>query len=213
MQFQTPRLHFGQRPPVDEEDTGDGIPKPMTAKAIARRAAGIREAAEILAVLPGPGESLHAIMTARLDMTDVLNAILERKGRCDVAHIATLGYNRRNLGQLLAWLDAGTVGQVQLVASKFFRGHQGALAEETLAEFRKRRSSVAFVASHCKVMALAFTDGTRLAIEGSSNLCSNGSSREQFCVVSDTGLHDFHAAWIREMIARADSIKETKRAG
>ena len=74
--FSPRRLHFGNRPDLDTEDGGEGLPLPLRVKLAARRAAGIREAKETLAHLPGPGESLHAIMTARLDMSDVLNALL-----------------------------------------------------------------------------------------------------------------------------------------
>src|SRR5581483_7553240 len=118
--------------------------------------------------------SLHAIMTARLDMTDVLNALLDRLGRCETAAVATLGYNRKNFKSMLAWLDAGKLGTLSLVASIFFRSHNGDLWTETVEELRRRGSRAACCPSHCKVMALAFADGTRLAVEGSANLCSNG---------------------------------------
>jgi hypothetical protein len=198
--FTAQRIPFG-RPAVldDGDDDGRDLPRPHLLRLQARRAAGIKEAADTLALLPGPGESLHAVMTARLDMTDVLNALLEKLGRCDTARIATLGLNRRNYRAMLRWLDTGAVGGMTLLVSKFFRSHNGELFTEMVEEFRKRKQRVAAVDSHCKVMALAFADGTRLAVEGSANLCSNGSAREQFCVVNDAGIHDFHAAWISAM--------------
>jgi hypothetical protein len=199
--FTVRRIRFGHHA-ADPDDEGEGLPRPALVRLQARRAAGIREAAEALARLPGPGESLHAIMTARLDMTDVLNALLEKLGRCTAARIATLGYNRRNFKMMLHWLDAGQVGSLTLLASIFFRSHNGDLWAETLEEFRRRGQRAACVPSHCKVMALAFAEGTRLAVEGSANLCSNGSAREQFCIINDAGLHDFHATWIAEMVTK-----------
>jgi hypothetical protein len=198
--FTVRRLHFGDRP--DQDDDGAGLPLPLRVKLAARRAAGIREASETLALLPRRGESLHALCTARMDLTDVVNALLDRLGRCDRLAVATLGYNARNLRAMLGWLDRGAVGELTLLASIFFRSHNGALWDETLTEFRSRGQRAACCHSHAKVIALAFASGERLAIEGSANLCGNGSGREQFALINDAGLHDWHARWVAEMVAR-----------
>ena len=187
---------------ADAGDNGDGLPTPARIKLAARRAAGIREAREVLTQLPGPGESLHALVTARLDLTDVLNALLDTLGRCDRMAIATLGYNERNLKSMLAWLDAGDVGTLTLCASIFFRAHKGELWERTQEEFRARGQRVACCHSHAKVVALAFASGQRLSIEGSANLCGNGSGREQFALINDGPLHDWHAAWIEALVVK-----------
>jgi hypothetical protein len=200
--FHPRRVHFGAPLPDAEDDDGGDLPRPRLLRLQARRAAGIAEAAETLELLPGPGESLHCLMTARLDMTDVLNALLDKLGRCETARIATLGLNRRNYRAMLRWLDGGKVGGLTLLVSKFFRAHNAQLFSELVDEFRQRKQRAAAVDSHAKAMALAFADGTRFAIEGSANLCSNGSAREQFAVVNDAGLHDFHAAWIDALVNR-----------
>src|SRR3954451_21139122 len=144
-------------------------------------------------------------------MTDVLNALLEKLGRCDRARIATLGYNRRNFKTMLGWLDAGAVGELTLVASLFFRSHNGDLWEETLAEFRRRGQRAACAPSHAKVMTLAFADGTRFVCEGSANLCSNGSAREQFALINDAGLHDWHATWIQALVDKHEGHESGSR--
>ena len=90
--FSARRMAFGDR--AGPDDDGDGLPRPALVRLQARRATGIREAKQTLAHLPGSGESLHALCTARLDLTDVVNALLERLGRCDRMRVATLGYNR-----------------------------------------------------------------------------------------------------------------------
>ena len=136
--FQVRRLHFGA-PGDAAGDDGEGLPTPTRIKLAARRAAGIAEAAAVLAHLPAPGESLHAVCTARLDLTDVINALLERLGRCDRMLVATLGYNEANLRTMLAWLDSGAVRRLSLVASIFFRSHKGDLWTETLKAFRARK--------------------------------------------------------------------------
>jgi hypothetical protein len=192
---------FGQHS-VDADDNGEGLPTPAKIKLALRRAAGIAEAKTVLDNLPGPGESLHCICTARMDLADVIVALGERFGVCERLLIATLGYNDRNLAAMIEWLDAGAVRSLSLVASKFFRAHKGALWEETLSAFRTRGQRAACCDSHAKVVTLAFESGERLCIEGSANLCGNGSGREQFALINDVGLHDWHAAWIQELVDR-----------
>jgi hypothetical protein len=201
--FSVRRIHFGEH--AGEGDEGADLPRPALVRLQARRAAGIREAKETLAHLPGPGESLHALCTARMDLTDVINALLERLGPCDRLLIATLGYNARNLRAMLGWLDDRAAGELQLLASIFFRSHNGELWEETLEEFRGRKQRAACCHSHAKVVTLAFASGERLSIEGSANLCGNGSGREQFALVNDVGLHDWHAQWIAATIAKHET--------
>src|SRR5262249_26817280 len=103
---------------------------------------------------------------------------------------------------MLGWLDSGTVKQLSLVASLFFRAHKADLWTETLMEFRKRKQRATCCHSHAKVVTLAFAGGARLAIGGSANLCGNGSGREQFALFNGAALHDWHAAWIDGLIDR-----------
>jgi hypothetical protein len=56
--------------------------------------------------------------------------------------------------------------------------------------------------SHAKVVAMAFASGERLCLEGSANLRGSGSAREQFCLINDPTLADWHAAWVTEAVAR-----------
>jgi hypothetical protein len=206
--FSVRRLHFGRRPDAEADDDGDGLPTPRRVKLAARRSAGIAEAKAVLEHLPGPGESLHAVCTARLDLSDVLNALLERLGRCDRLRIATLGYNARNLRAMLGWLDGGRVASLTLLASIFFRAHNGDLWAQTLGEFRSRKQRAACCHSHAKVVTLALASGERLSIEGSANLCGNGSAREQFAVINDAGLCEWHERWIEAMVDRHEGKSE-----
>ena len=91
------------------------------------------------------------------------------------------------------------------MASIFFRSHNGELWDETLSEFRRRKQRAACCHSHAKVVTLAFASGERLSIEGSANLCGNGSGREQFALIHDAGLHDWHARWIEGLLDKHES--------
>lgn len=211
--FAPPRRLFVPRPPPadPDEDNGEALPAPTLLRARARRLAGIREARGCLAHFPGPGESLHCVATARFDLSDLVGLLLDRSGPCRACLVATLSYNDRNLRHLLRWLDSGAVRSLGLLCSIFFRSHKLPLWEETLAAFRERGQRAACVHSHAKVITLAFDSGLRLAVEGSANLAGNGSGREQFCLVNDPGLHDWHTAWIKEQLSRGEA-KEKARA-
>ena len=197
--FAPQRVHFGEH--ADTDDDGEGLPRPQLVKLKARRAAGIAEAKETLANLPGPGESLHALCTARMDLTDVIGHLLERFGPCRL-HVATLGYNARNLRTMLSWLDQSAASELTLLASIFFRSHNGELWETTQEEFRERKQHAACCHSHAKCVAMTFASGERFAIEGSANLCGNGSGREQFALINDPGLTVWHRDWIAAMVER-----------
>lgn len=206
--FRPARVHFGDKPPDDFSDDGAGLPTPIRTKATARRTAGIREAKAVIEHLPGPGESLHAVVTARLDLTDVINAMIDTVGPVDRMNVATLGYNPRNLATMLNWLDSGRVKSLSLVASIFFRSHKGSLWEESVAEFRSRGQRAACCHSHAKVVSMMFADGRAFSIEGSANLCGNGSGREQFALFADAELTCWHSAWIEELVSKHEQAHE-----
>jgi hypothetical protein len=195
MIFNTPRPLFGRRPQAES------FPTPIIGKARERRTAQLAEAADILDVLPGEGETLHALMTGRYDLMHLLAALIGKLGGCSAARIATLSYNERNLDEMTKLLDAGAVGTMTLLCSAFFRDHNKQLWTATLDEFRARGQRAAAARSHCKIICLACTDGRRYSLEGSANLRTNGN-REQFALTQEATIHDWHAAWIDDLVSR-----------
>ncbi len=159
----------------------------------------LAEAEDVLTVLPGPGESLHAVMTGRYDFMHVLTALIGRLGEVRAARVATLAYNARNLTELLALLDSGKVRTLTFLCSAFFKSHNQDLWERTVEEFRKRGQRAAAARSHAKIVTLALVAGGRYVLEGSANLRTN-SNREQFALFQDAGLHDWHAEWIDALV-------------
>jgi hypothetical protein len=210
--FSVRKLHFGRRADDPDDDNGEGLPTPLRVKLAARRAAGIAEAKAILEHLPEPGESLHAIATYRMDLTDVIGALLERFGPCERMRIATLGYNARNLRTLLSWLDSGAVRSLALVASRFFRAHNGALWRETLDEFHRRGQRAACCHSHAKVVSMEMASGDKFSLEGSANLCGSGSAREQVALIRHDALATWHGSWIDDLVSKYEG-DEGDRAG
>jgi hypothetical protein len=160
----------------------------------------LRESADILAHLPGPGESLHALMTGLYDfLTLVGHVITTRAFPCAELRIATLAFSSRNTAELVQLLDAGAVRRVSLLASDFFAKHNKAEWTEAARELQAHGMPIAAPRSHAKVTCLHFADGLKLVFEGSANLRTNGN-REQFALFNDPDLHDWHATWIDEAL-------------
>ncbi len=175
-----------------------GLPGAHTAKARRRYAAMLRDSADILARLPEPGESLHALMTGLYDfMTLVGHVITHHPAPCARLRIATLAFSSRNTHEIAALLDGGAVSCASLLCSDFFAKHNKAEFAEAVRELGERGVRVAAPRSHAKVTCLHFGDGVKLVFEGSANLRTNGNI-EQFALFNDAELHDWHAAWIEE---------------
>ncbi len=193
-----------------------GPPDQIITKADRRRTASLRQAAQVIKHLPAPGEALHALMTGRYDLLHLVLAILQdRPAKCEQCRIATLSFHQRNVHELMKTLDAGTIGSLTLLCSTFFRENTPAVYDEAFAELvEARKQRLAFARNHAKVVCLAFADGVRYSLEGSANLRTN-SNQEQFCLIHDAKLHDWHAQWIDAMVKKneGDRGREAKASG
>lgn len=199
---------FPGLPSLARPAAGDFRRRAHAFKARLRRSAQLKKAAEVLPHLPGPGESLHTLLTGYFDFALVLTCVLRsRPCPCEHARIATLSFGRKNVQEMAGWLDEGLVGHLTLLCADFMAKaspevYQGAVVE--LVE--KRGQVVGSARCHAKVATLAFADGLRLSFEGSANVrtCRN---LENLAVVNDPGLHDFHAAWIDAKVKEHDVEK------
>jgi ABC-type ATPase involved in cell division len=149
---------------------------------------------DVLAHLPAPGESLHALMTGRYDLCDLLDVLLYRLGNALAVRIATLSFNERNARRMIEWTTSATVGRLTVLCSRFFVEHNHEVYEP-LRQALTVPHRIASSRNHCKVACFHFADGCKLALEGSANLRTNGNL-EQFCLLHDDDLHDWHAQWI-----------------
>ncbi len=190
---------FGRKPAPGALDTLPGV---FTARDRQKRFAMLAEAAEIVPHLPAPGESLHAIMTGRYDLTALLMVVLDRFAvRCDRLRVAMLAFSKRNVYELAGLIDAGKVVALTLLCSSFFRRQNPEEYQFGHGELVQARACrLAATRNHCKVMCLHFADGRKLTFEGSANLRTN-SNREQIALFHHDGLHDWHAAWIDAEVA------------
>ncbi len=185
----------------------DGVPAPLLRGAAGnRRLAALKEAGDILEVLPGPGESLHALMTGRYDLTDLLEVIYSRLGAVAHLRVATLSFNGHNLLLMKHWLEAGHVRRLSLLYSSFFADHNPEIVLQLAEALEGGKHRHKAARNHCKVVALEMADGRKLSLEGSANLRTN-SNREQFALIDGPELHDWHAAWIDEQLSHGQAEK------
>jgi len=192
-------IKFGKQP---EEAEADEAPKPKLIQAEVRRFAALREAIAILDVIPTvPRQSLHAIMTGRYDLADLIGVMIKKLGSIKVLRIATLSISERNCNSMAKWLDTKSVGEIRLLISHFWAEHNRddfAALNDSFACFPGCK--LAASRSHCKVIGMEFESG-KYILEGSANLRTN-SNWEQFCLVLDPELHDWHSTWIDEQIEK-----------
>lgn len=167
-----------------------------------RRMACLKEARDVLPVLPAEGETLHAIMTGTYDLMHLIIVLLDRLGSpCQQLRIATLSLLARNVTEMASLLDAGKVQRLDLLASDFFSRHDKAIFNELVQELSSRGQRVAAARSHCKVVCLALEDGRKYLLEGSANLRTN-KNQEQFALTWDAALHDWYAVWLDDMVSK-----------
>ena len=172
------------------------------------RTACLREAADALAELPAEGETLHALMTGTYDLMHLLIVLLGALGSpCLLMRVATLSLSARNVAEMAALLDAGTVKRLDLLVSDFARKHDKDIFASLLAEFSSRGQRVAAARSHCKVVTLALADGRRYALEGSANLRTN-HNLEQFALSRGPELFGWYDAWLDAMMQKYE-VNET----
>ena len=90
--------------------------------------------------LPEPGESLHLVTRKKYSLWHVVKATLTLGAPATIARltIATLGFSRENLEELLALLDGGQIGAVDFLYSVYFRSNEKELCLRLTAELGRR---------------------------------------------------------------------------
>jgi hypothetical protein len=161
----------------------------------------IANAAKHLDGLPMVGETWHLVCKGNYSQWDLVPAILQLADPATIAYlgIATLGFSKSNLEELLAMLDGGTVARVDFLYSVYFRSVEKDACALLQHELTARDQRVACCRTHAKLLLLELSDGQCFVNESSANLrsCRNV---EQSTFTHDRGLLDFHRKWISELM-------------
>jgi hypothetical protein len=124
-----------------------------------RRFACLQAAAEAAEIIPAEGEAVHVVMSGCYDLQHVLIVLLGRLGcPCSTMRVATLSLSRRNVMEMAALIDGGTVRRIDLLTSDFFAKHDDDIFAELVQEFQARGQRVAAARSHCKVVTMELED-------------------------------------------------------
>ncbi|MCE9552621.1 MAG: hypothetical protein K8T91_04485 [Planctomycetes bacterium] len=170
----------------------------------ARRVASAREC--MGGRLPNERQAIHAVISGRHSLFDMLPAVLELAAPATIAelHIATLGFSKQNVAALCAMLDAGTIGRLVLICSHYFAGTSTTIHEYATQELATRQDKAVFLSirNHAKLLLIRLTDGRAITIESSANLrsCKN---IEIATVIGSPAVYEFHAGWMAKLIGRA----------
>jgi hypothetical protein len=165
-----------------------------------------KTAAELLPELPEPRETVHCLMLGTFDLCQVISATAKRVPELRHLRVATLCYSKRNVAELCSLLEGRKDDPLALtlLVSVFFREHNKALHEYAVGELTEYPNvRIGAARSHCKVTLFDLGAGDGLVFEGSANLRTN-KNREQLAAVRDRPLHDWHAAWIDDLVRRDD---------
>lgn len=157
--------------------------------------------ARALTRLPAPGETWHIICKGNWPAWAMVPRTLELIAPRRIAWlgIATLGFSRDNADELQQMLDAGDIGQCDLLFSCYFRAHEETLVGYLTHEMQRRGQRIKAIRNHAKILAMQLSDGTGITVESSANLrsCRNV---EQFTITSDATLAAFHRDWMNTLL-------------
>jgi len=99
-------------------------------------------------------------------------------------------------------MDAGQIGELWFLYSVFHKSLEKEASLRLTTELTSRGGHVLAMLCHAKILLLELSDGRRFTVESSANLRSCGSV-EQFFMVNDAELYEFHSGWINSLFDKA----------
>jgi hypothetical protein len=172
-----------------------------TDKSVMLDARRLQNAIEHIGRLPEPGEAFHCVTAKRYSLWHVIQATLHLAAPATIAYlgIATLGFSKTNLDDLLAEIDSGRIWKCDFLYSVYFKSNERESCERLAHELTTRGHRVVAMLTHAKILLMALTDGRAFVVESSANLRSC-SSIEQMMLTQDRELHEFHRNWVDELM-------------
>ena len=168
-------------------------------------AAKVSNAARQIQRMPEQNETIHVIMSGNYDGFDIVNGILALAAPATIRRleICTMGFNVRNVAELIGLMDAGQVGEVRFICSVFYKAHEPGVYNELKKALADRGGSAIAIRSHCKIILIETTGGDFLAYESSANLRSC-RMLEQFTLTNSAAVVEFHRSWMDKKFKHGD---------
>jgi hypothetical protein len=155
-------------------------------------------AAGLIAQIPAPGETLHAILRGDFVLGDALPPLLAAYGPCQHLRISTLALSVKNAETLRELVRTGAASHITLICSHYFRAVDKISVFHAITEILAGFAEIKVSRCHAKILLLANDRGDALVFEGSANLRSSDTI-EQLSVFNDPEIHSFHATWMDEI--------------
>lgn len=196
------RSPFSARPKIDDQpQLGAQVLRRQVTKRTFKHLHEVANAIAELDRLPARDESVHCLMRGNFHGWDLVPAVLHlaQPATITALYVATLGFNKQNATELVAFLDSGKVHSVVFVCSCYFQKANPDEFELLRAGLALRGHSVVATRSHAKILAMQLSDGRAVVAESSANLrsCRN---IEQVCLTESPELFGFHRHWIDEVV-------------
>lgn len=159
-------------------------------------------AAELVTRLPATSETLHFIMDGNFTLATVIPLIQSLIGEPCKLTICTLGLNDATTDQLAAMLKAGTLAELRLAFSSYFRASDPNTAAHAVDALTKLGASIAVERLHAKIQLWEpASQPDRYVLETSANLRSC-QCVEIAAITNDAGLFTFHDQWLTQFFNR-----------
>lgn len=157
-------------------------------------------AADILRSLPQPGESWHIVGNGSFDYYSFIPVIVDLLGGTNVVfHGSTWTMNRENVIDLLSLFDQGKISQIAMLTGLYFKRRESSVYASLIEGLQERGQRFMALENHAKVTLLQHADSW-IVMEGSANYTANPRI-EQYCIINDQKLYDFHKLWMDEALS------------
>ena len=195
---------IGQRLGVSAREAG--LHSHRTRRRVFHDGRGQVAAGELVTRLPAKGETVHFLMDGNFRLSDVIPIIQQHIGQPCRLTICTLGLNNDTTDQLAAMLKAGTLAELRLAFSSYFKASDPDTAVYAVQTLTRQGATVAVERLHAKLQLYQPAKGrARYVLETSSNLRSC-QCVEVVSVTNDPGLYHWHDQWLTGFFNR-NSIK------
>jgi hypothetical protein len=157
---------------------------------------GEANAAALVKRLPRAGETLHLVMDGTFTLANVIPIIQTHIGEPCRLTICTLGLNDATTDQLAGMLKAGTLAELRLAMSSYFKASDPETAARAVKVLTQAGALVAVERLHAKLQLWRpATARGRYVLETSSNLRSCNCV-EVATLTNDIRLYNWHHRWL-----------------
>lgn len=155
---------------------------------------------ELIKEPPRPGEELHVVGANKFQFYTWIPVLMDWIVGTDEFYCATWTANAASARDFFELWDRGRIRKTAgFLFGLYFKRREPVVYQRYAEELHRRGGWIKSLESHAKVMLLNNeARGDYLTVEGSGNLTHNPRF-ENYVVVNDRALWEFHRAWFQEM--------------